>query len=70
MVKIHLAALVFGANVLVAADAEGVIQQAGAHADLPFWSPLTQLQMEPAWPPLSTPARFRRMNHIFQPLGP
>src|SRR5512135_141020 len=53
----RLAVLVVGAGVLVAADAEGVIQQAGGHADLPVWSPLTQLQVESACPPSSTPAR-------------
>ena len=52
----RLAVLVVGAGVLVAADAEGVIQQAGGHADLPVWSPVTQLQLESACPPLSTPA--------------
>ena len=31
----HLAADVVGADVVIAADAEGVIQQAGGHADLP-----------------------------------
>ena len=35
-----LALLIVGADVLVAADAEGVIQQAGGHADLPVWSAL------------------------------
>jgi hypothetical protein len=34
----HLTVAVVGAGVLVAADAEGVIQQAGGHADLPIWS--------------------------------
>ena len=53
----HLAALIVGADVLVAADAEGVIQQAGGHADLPVWSPLTQLQVESACPRFSSPAR-------------
>src|SRR5512135_2829465 len=50
----HLAVLVVGAGVLIAADAEGVIQQAGGHADLPVWSPGTQLQVESACPPFST----------------
>src|SRR5512135_1592641 len=53
----RLAVLVVGAGVLVAADAEGVVQQAGGHADLPVWSPLMQLQVESACPPVSTPAR-------------
>jgi hypothetical protein len=58
-----LAALIVGAPVVVAADAECVIQQAGGHADLPLWSPFTQLQVESACPPFSTPgARFSRMN--------
>ena len=34
----RLAVLVVGASVLVAADAEGVVQQAGGHADIPVWS--------------------------------
>ena len=55
MVKISLAALIVGAGVLVAADAEGVIQQAGGHADLPVWDHVTQLQVESACPPFSTP---------------
>src|SRR5208283_2809449 len=42
------------------------LHQAGGHADLRFWSLLTQLQMESACPPSfrlhSTPARFSRMN--------
>src|SRR4051794_17226442 len=33
------AVLVVSASVVVAADAEGVIQQTGGHADLPVWSP-------------------------------
>ena len=52
----HLAALRVGAGVSVAADAEGVIQQAGGHADLPIWSPLTQLQLESACPTPFNPA--------------
>ena len=51
----HLAAVRVGAGVLGAADAEGVGQQAGGHADLPVWSPGTQLQVESACPPFSTP---------------
>src|SRR5262249_26760451 len=35
----RFAVLVVGAGVVVAANAEGVIQQAGGHADLPIWSP-------------------------------
>jgi hypothetical protein len=53
----HLAVLVVGAGILVAANAEDVIQQAGGHADLPMGSPLTQLQVESACPPFLTPAR-------------
>ena len=56
----HLAVLVVGAGVLVAADAEGVIQQAGGHADLPVWSPLMQLQVESACSPFQRPALPRR----------
>ena len=51
------AVAVVGADVLVAANAEGVIQQAGGHADLPVWSPLTQLQVESACPRYSSPPR-------------
>ena len=61
-----LSELVVGADVLVAADAEGVIQQAGGHADLLVWDRVTQLLVESACPPFSTPARFRRMNRIFE----
>jgi hypothetical protein len=32
----HLAILILGADVLEAPDAEGMIQEAGGHADLPF----------------------------------
>ena len=52
----HLAVLVFGADVVIAADAEGMIQQAGGHADLPVRSHLTQLQVESACPRFSSPA--------------
>ena len=52
----RLAAVVVGADVLVAADAEGVIQLAGGHADLPIWTPSTELQMESAFPRFSSPA--------------
>jgi hypothetical protein len=52
----HLAVPVFGADVVIAADAEGMIQQAGGHADLPVWGHLTQLQVESACPRLSSPA--------------
>ena len=52
----HFATLIVGADVVVTADAEGVVQQTGGHADLPVWSDLTQLQVEPACPHLSRPA--------------
>ncbi|MHB1560551.1 MAG: hypothetical protein ACYC61_24120, partial [Isosphaeraceae bacterium] len=35
----HLAAPEIGANILVATDAERMIQEAGGHGDLPSWSP-------------------------------
>src|SRR5262249_30904239 len=44
--EVHLAALVVGADVVIATDAEGMVQQAGGHADLPVWSRLTQLPVE------------------------
>ena len=59
MVKIDLAALVVGAGVLVAANAEGVVQQAGGHADLPVWSLITQLQVESACPLFSSPGALK-----------
>jgi hypothetical protein len=59
----HGAALVSGAGVLVAADAEGVVQEAGGHADLPV---LETLNATPSGVSMSTlfkpGARFRRMN--------
>src|SRR3974390_594845 len=47
----HLATLILSADVLIAPDTKGVIQQAGGHADLLIWSLLTQLQIESACPP-------------------
>src|SRR5262249_53826077 len=53
----HLAIGIFGADVVVAADAEGMVQEAGGHADLPVRSLLTQLPLESACPRPSSPAR-------------
>ncbi len=62
----HLAALVVGADIVVAADAECVIQQAGGHADLPVWS---VFDTTPSGVSMSTffktSARFRRMNQLW-----
>ena len=59
----HGPALVSGAGVLVAADAEGVVQEAGGHADLPV---LESLNATPSGASMSTlfnpGARLRRMN--------
>ena len=51
----HLAASMIGPDVVLAADAEGVLQQAGGHADLPVSSLLTQLQVESACPRFPSP---------------
>jgi hypothetical protein len=48
--------LVLGANVLVAADAEGRLQQAGGHADPLLREILTQLPVGSAYPLRSSPA--------------
>jgi uncharacterized protein YndB with AHSA1/START domain len=45
------------ADVVVATDVEGMVEEAGGHADLPVWSLLTQLQVEPACPHSPSPAR-------------
>src|SRR5208337_1792443 len=62
----HLAALIVGAGVPVAADAESVIQQAGGHADLLSWSTITDYAT-PIGISVSVffypSARFSRMNH-------
>src|SRR5205085_5145535 len=61
-----MAVLVGRAEVVVAPDAEGVIQQAGGHAAAPFWFRVAQLQKEPACPRFFKPdVRFPRMNHHF-----
>ena len=52
----HLSFGVGGADVAIAPGPERVIQQAGGHADLRSWSPVTQLQVESACPPFSTRA--------------
>src|SRR5262249_25650175 len=66
-----LATSVVGADVLVAADAEYLIQQAGGHADLPV---LESVDTTPSGVSISTffkpSARFRRMNPkwvVFEP---
>jgi hypothetical protein len=51
------AVVVLSAPVLVALNAERVIQQIGGHTDLPVWSLLTQLQVESACPLFPTSAR-------------
>jgi len=53
----HLAILILGPAVLVATNAERVMQQTGAHADLQVGCLLTQRPMEPECPLFSTPAR-------------
>jgi len=53
----YLAAGRVGANVVVATDAEGTVQEAGGQADLPIWRDLTQLQVESACPRYLSPAR-------------
>src|SRR5208283_1004746 len=64
----HLAALIVGAGVPVAADAESVIQQAGGHADLLSWSTITDYAT-PIGISVSVffypSARFSRMNHFY-----
>src|SRR4029077_14405301 len=60
----HGPALVSGAGVVVAADTEGVVQQAGGHADLPGLESLNATPSGASMFPLFKPgARFRRMNH-------
>jgi hypothetical protein len=48
---------------------EGMVQQAGGHADLPVRNHLTQLQVDSAYPHLFKPrARYFRMNQNHQRL--
>ena len=63
----QLAIVVIGADVVVAPNAECVIQQTGGDVDLPIWMLINITSTGIIMFTIFNPSRFRRMERIFRP---